>query len=88
METYSLRLEHLLCKLSPEMRGMRGVIAKNPYKTILSTLNGRVSKISLEKFIISYQAIDGKSISELQNEGYNIEILISDLINIIQAKKE
>ena len=31
MEDYSLRIENLLCELSPSMKGMRALIAKNPY---------------------------------------------------------
>ena len=50
METYSLRIEHLLCQISPEASGTRGVIAKNPYAEVLKVLFGRVSTKELEKF--------------------------------------
>ena len=50
MENYSLRIENLLCELSPEMKGMRVIIAQNPYREIYSVLSGRVSTLELEKF--------------------------------------
>ena len=88
MENYSLRIENLLCELSPEMKGMRVIITQNPYREIYNVLSGRVSTLELEKFQKSYQGIDGVSISELQSEGYNIEMLITDLIRIVETVKE
>ena len=87
METYSLRIENLLCKLSPEMKGMRAIIAQNPYKEIYKVLNGRVLTKILEEFEMSYQGINGKSLADLQVGGYDITILIADLVKIIENFK-
>jgi hypothetical protein len=87
MERYSLKIEHLLCQISPTAKGMRAIIAQNPYKEILNVLDGRVSIKSLEKFKMYYQGIDGRNIASLQKENYNFEILISDLTKIINNIK-
>lgn len=88
MEVYSLKIEYLLCKLSPRMSGMRAVIAENPYDEIYNVLNGRVPVNTLEGFAVHYQGISGKSIVDLQSENYDIEKLISDLAKIVDEIKE
>ena len=50
MENYSLRIENLLCELSPEMKGMRAIITQNPYEEIVKVLIGRVPVRALENF--------------------------------------
>lgn len=86
METYSLRIEHLLCQISPEASGTRGAIAKNPYAEILKVLLGRVSTKELEKFKMYYQGIVGKNIATLQEENYDLEKLITDLSILIKGE--
>ena len=86
METYSLRIEHLLCQIAPETKGMRVIIAKNPYTEILKVLTGRISTKKLEKFRVYYQGIEGKCIPNLQEENYNLEKLITDLTNLIKGE--
>lgn len=86
METYSLRIEHLLCQISPEASETRGVIAKNPYAEVLKVLFGRVSTKELEKFKMHYQGIVGKSIAALQEENYDLEKLITDLSILIKGE--
>ena len=88
METYSLRIENLLCKLSPKVKGMRAIIARNPYEEIFNVLNGRISTNSLEKFVMKYQGILGKSITDLQLENYNIDAFIFDLQTIIENSED
>ena len=86
METYSLRIEHLLCQISPGVSGTRGIIAKNPYAEILKVLLGRLSAKELEKFKMYYQGIVGKSIATLQEENYDLEKLITDLSILIKGE--
>ena len=86
MEDYSLRIENLLCELSPDMKGMRAIIAKNPYAEILNVLSGRMDAKVLERFQTYYRRINGKSIFCLQEENYDFEILISDIAKIVQNK--
>lgn len=86
MESYSLRIEHLLCKIAPETKGMRVIIAKKPYTKILETLTGRVSIKKLEKFRSCYQGIEGRSIANLQEENYDLEKLIVDLTILIKGE--
>ena len=85
METYSLRIEHLLCQIAPETKGMRAIIANNPYTEILKVLLGRVSTKELEKFKIYYQGIEGRSIASLREENYDLEKLIADLSILIKG---
>ena len=88
MEDYSLRIENLLCELSPEMKGMRAIITQNPYEEIVKVLIGRVPVRALENFQMRYQGIKNKSISFLIENGYDFKILISDLANIIRETKK
>ncbi|MBQ4269095.1 MAG: hypothetical protein IJB97_05540 [Clostridia bacterium] len=88
MEDYSLRIENLLCELSPEMKGMRAIIAQSPYEEIVRVLTGRVSIKTLENFQMRYQGIKNKSIAELKENGYDFKILISDLANIVREVKK
>lgn len=85
METYSLRIENLLCKLSPKAKGIRANIAQNPYEEILNILINRIPTITLEKFKLYYQGIKSKTIVDLLNENYDLEKLIADLKDIIES---
>ena len=85
METYALRIENLLCKLSPTIKGMRAIIEQNPYEEILKVLNGRTSTKTFERFQLYYQGIKGKTISNLLDEDYDLEKLIADLKYIIES---
>ena len=87
MEDYSLRIENLLCELSPSMKGMRALIAKNPYLEIFNVLKNRISMKELEKLQMYYQGIKGKSILTLQEDNYDFNILISDLTKIVKNNK-
>ena len=86
METCSLRIEHLLCQIAPETKGMRVIVAKNPYTEILKVLTGRISTKKLEKLRVNYQGIEGECLANLQEENYDLEKLITDLINLIKGE--
>ena len=86
METYSLRIESLLCKLCTEVQGLRVLISQNPYREIYKVLEGRISQSHLQIFRNHYQGIEGYSIAELQEECYDIERLISDLGQILNEE--
>ena len=88
METYSLEIENLLCKLSPEMKGLRAIIAQNPYQEIYKVLNGRVLTGILEEFKTAYQGVNGNSIADLMADGYDVVALIADLTKIVENVKE
>ncbi|MBE5737500.1 MAG: hypothetical protein E7348_03775 [Clostridiales bacterium] len=87
METYSLRIEELLNQISLETKNSRLIIAKSPYDEIVKVLNGRISSKSFEHFVLSYQAISGKSIDNLQAEDFDIELMINNLSKIIKEQK-
>ena len=88
MEDYSLRIENLLCELSPEMKGMRAIITHNPYEEIVKVLIGRVPVRALENFQMRYQGIKNKDISFLMEMDYDFKMLLSDLKNIISEIKK
>ena len=88
MENYSSRIEFLLRELSPEILGLRAVIAQNPYEAIEGVLLGRISIKLLKNFQMKYQAINNKSLSFLIEDDYDFEILISYLSNIVKLTKE
>lgn len=84
MLSYSLKIENLLFKISPNAKGIRALIEKEPYAEVLKVLIGRVSTDELNKFIKYYQGIEGKSITDLTEENYDIDLFILDLEKIIE----
>lgn len=87
METYSLRIENLLCSLSNSVKGTRNIIANNLYEEIFKVLFGRISNKELLAFEKRYSGIRGKNILSLCEENYNFETLIFDLKQIIKNNK-
>ena len=82
---YSLRIETLLRKINDDMYGESDNILLDPYGEIISAVEYRVSKNKLENFKIFYEAINGKTIQELINLGYNIECLIEDIKMLVHS---
>ena len=57
---------------------------KDPYGTIMNVLRCFLPR-GAEKFERWYKPIEGKSLDELQEDGYDIEMIVNDLKNIVNG---
>lgn len=86
VKQYALEIERLLRLVNPLREYGCDDIELNPYMAIIQDLNGRVSRILLQRFITYYNAIDGQSLTYLVSMKYDINQLIYDLNNIINLQ--
>ncbi len=78
----SLRIENLLVRIAPSYYGRRDDIENKPYETIMEALQCRLPKIANE-FECEHSNMGNRSLSQLINDGYDIESLIKNLKIII-----
>jgi len=83
-EDYSRRIEALLRKVNGPYYRKSDEILLNPYEEIISGLIYRLSKEKLDWFKLNYQAINNKTLKDLLDEDYDVELLIKDLRKIIE----
>lgn len=81
---YSLKIEILLRSINPSIFNKSDEILRNPYEEIISAIQCRISQEKIKKFKFYYNTINGKSMQELLNDKYNIELLLTDLRKLVK----
>ncbi len=82
---YSILIEKLLRRINPSMEGKSSEILLDPYGEIVSAVEYRVPVEKLEKFVLYYQGISGKSLQKLIDESYDVGQLLKDLRQVVEG---
>lgn len=80
--TLSLRIENLLVQVAPSYKGMRDLIERKPYETIMEVLKLNLP-IGANYFADSHWQMGNHSLFELKESGYDTEQIAQDLKKII-----
>ena len=83
---YSLRIEKLLCKISPTQEGRQAEIRNKPYEIVIEVLSPRISTYDLEGFETEYGHLLGKSVADIVEK--EIESFIASLKTLINKQEE
>ncbi len=83
--TVSRKIELLLRSLTSPTALYSDSVRCKPYETIMSVLRSHLPR-GAKKFEEWYEPTKNKSMSQLQEEGYDFEIIIGDLERIISGK--